>query len=58
MVECLSQWGLASGDLKFRIQRERATLLSIAAQLNDFGVDRNAANREAIRSDTPATRNR
>jgi uncharacterized protein YjiS (DUF1127 family) len=45
--------------LKSRIQRERASLLSMsAAQLNDIGVDRSAANREADRSDIPAARSR
>jgi uncharacterized protein YjiS (DUF1127 family) len=43
--------------LKIRIQRERASLLSMsAAQLNDIGIDRSAAIREANRSDIPATR--
>jgi uncharacterized protein YjiS (DUF1127 family) len=57
-VQLLRQW-MQQQHLKFRIQRERATLLSMsAAQLNDIGVDRCGANREANRSDIPAARNR
>jgi uncharacterized protein YjiS (DUF1127 family) len=58
LAQILRQW-MQQQRLKFRIQRERATLLSMsAAQLNDIGVDRSDANREANRSDIPAARNR
>jgi len=56
LVQVLRQW-MDRQRLKIRIQRERASLLSMsAAQLNDIGVDRSAAIREANRSDIPATR--
>ena len=58
ITQILRQW-MDQQRLKFRIQRERANLLSMsAAQLNDIGVDRSAANREANRSDIPAVRSR
>jgi uncharacterized protein YjiS (DUF1127 family) len=58
LVQILRQW-MKQQRLKFRIQRERANLLSMsAAQLNDIGVDRSAADQEANRSDIPAARNR
>ena len=50
------QW-LAEQRFKARIQRERATLLTLSdAQLRDIGLDRAAAEQEARRSDIPAGR--
>jgi uncharacterized protein YjiS (DUF1127 family) len=58
LVQILRQW-MDRQRLMSRIQSERADLLSMsAAQLNDIGVDRSAANREANRSDIPASRSR
>ena len=58
LVQILRQW-MEQQRLKFRIQRERTNLLSMsAAQLNDIGVDRSAADQEAVRSDIPAARSR
>jgi uncharacterized protein YjiS (DUF1127 family) len=58
LVQILRRW-MDQQLLKSRIQRERASLLSMsAAQLNDIGVDRSAANREANRSDIPTARSR
>jgi uncharacterized protein YjiS (DUF1127 family) len=58
LVQILRQW-MDQQRLKSRIQRERASLLSMsAAQLNDIGVDRSVANQEANRSDIPAARSR
>ena len=58
LVQILRQW-MDQQRLKSGLQRERASLLSMsAAQLNDIGVDRSVANREANRSDIPAARSR
>ena len=58
LVQTLRQW-MDQQRLKSQIQRERASLLSMSAeQLNDIGVDRSTANREANRSDIPAVRSR
>jgi len=58
LVQILRQW-MDQQRLKSRLQGERASLLSMSdAQLNDIGVDRSAANREANRSDIPAARSR
>ena len=58
LVQTLRQW-MDQQRLKSQIQRERASLLSMSAeQLNDIGVDRSTANREANRSDIPAARYR
>jgi uncharacterized protein YjiS (DUF1127 family) len=58
LVQILRQW-MDQQLLKSRIKRERVSLLSMSAeQLNDIGVDRDAANREANRSDIPAARSR
>ncbi len=58
LVQILRRW-MDQQLLKSSIQRERASLLSMsAAQLNDIGVDRSAANQEANRSDIPTARSR
>jgi uncharacterized protein YjiS (DUF1127 family) len=56
LLQLVRQW-MNNLRLKSRIQRERATLVTMSnAHLKDIGIDRMAAEREALRNDIPQNR--